>query len=72
MIAKIVALIPFASFLYRLITIERAIETRSLGLKQKVYERQLLLSQRWNGDSYIGSNREKYKIGIVILKKITI
>ena len=35
-------------------------------LKQRDYERQLLLSQIWESDNKMGSNREKSNIAIAI------
>ena len=37
-------------------------------IKQSDYERQLLLSQSWNGNNYMGSNREMSNNAIAILK----
>ena len=32
-------------------------------MKQRIQERQLLLSEIWKSDNFMGSNREKYNIG---------
>jgi hypothetical protein len=39
-------------------------------LKQRDYERQLLLSQNWKNYNEMGSNREKSNIAIAILEKL--
>ena len=61
----------------RAITHWRAIKKRShksmyktdTKLKQRVYERQLLLSQSWKSNNFMGSNREK-NIYLRVLDKI--
>ena len=40
--------------------------------KEKSLKQKLLLSQSWKSDNFMGSNREKSNIAIVILENVTV